>query len=234
MSEPVLAPRDPDEAALAPSATHVVLLPIKPPSRGKSRLASVGDDVRRRLAEAFALDTAAACLATPSVAAVLVVTDDAEFSRCMVEIGCAAIPDGASGDLNGSLVHAAEEASRRWPDLIPVALCGDLPALASSDLETALRSAPRGRASFVADAEGVGTTLFTAPLSDFRPSFGTSSRERHTAAGAVALPGDLFTLRRDVDEITDLAEAAALGLGERTAAVVSGASLLPVVCRGAG
>jgi 2-phospho-L-lactate guanylyltransferase len=152
----------------------------------------------------------------------------------MAEIGCDAIPDGESDDLNGSLTQAAAEAARRWPDLLPVALCGDLPALASSDLETALRSAPRDRACFVGDADGVGTTLYSAPLSHFRPSFGTASKERHTAAGAVALAGDLVTLRRDVDEMADLAEAAELGLGERTAAVVSAASLLPLACGGTG
>ncbi len=44
------------------TASYVVLLPVKPPARGKSRLEV--DPVRRRaLAAAFALDTARACLA---------------------------------------------------------------------------------------------------------------------------------------------------------------------------
>ncbi|MFT4265452.1 MAG: 2-phospho-L-lactate guanylyltransferase, partial [Nocardioides sp.] len=98
-------------------ATHVVILPVKPPARGKSRLVGVSETVRRRLAESFALDTAAACLATPVVGAVLAVTDDADFSRELIALGCAAIPDGVSDDLNGSLVQAAREAARRWPAL---------------------------------------------------------------------------------------------------------------------
>ena len=44
-----------------------VILPVKPPSRGKSRLVGIDDDRRAALARAFALDTAEACLATPSV-----------------------------------------------------------------------------------------------------------------------------------------------------------------------
>ncbi|MCN0180088.1 2-phospho-L-lactate guanylyltransferase, partial [Salinispora arenicola] len=39
----------------------------------------------------------------------------------------------------------------------------------------------------------------------------------HAASGALALLGDWPSLRRDVDTTTDLAEAARLGLGPRTA-----------------
>src|SRR3954451_15593303 len=61
------------------SSSYVVLLPVKPPARGKSRLE--GDPVRRRaLAAAFALDTARACLSAESVGAVLAITDDARFA----------------------------------------------------------------------------------------------------------------------------------------------------------
>ena len=67
---------------------YVVLLPVKPPGRGKSRL---GDLPRDELATAFAMDTATACLAAPSVQQVLVVTDDARFAGALSAVGCAAI-----------------------------------------------------------------------------------------------------------------------------------------------
>ena len=118
---------------------YVVLLPVKPPGRGKSRL---GDLPRDELATAFAMDTATACLAAPSVQQVLVVTDDARFAAALSALGCAAIPDGVSGDLNGSLVLAAREAARRWPGLVPVAMCADLPCLTAADLEAALAEEP--------------------------------------------------------------------------------------------
>jgi len=201
--------------------TYVVLLPVKPPARGKSRLATLPDPVRRRLAEAFALDTAAACLAAETVGAVLAVTDDAGFSTELTSIGCVAIPDGVADDLNGTLVQAAAEASRRWPGLVPVALTGDLPALRPSDLDAALRSVPTGRPAYVSDADGVGTTLYTAGVEEFAPRFGDGSREAHDDAGAWPVPGPLATLRRDVDAVDDLRAAAMLGLGPRTAAVVA-------------
>ena len=44
---------------------YVVLVPVKPPAVGKSRLVGLPDETRRELAAAFALDTVSACLATP-------------------------------------------------------------------------------------------------------------------------------------------------------------------------
>lgn len=202
-----------------PAATHVILLPVKPPAVGKSRMRGIAESTRRDLAEAFALDTAAACLATPYVGAVLVVTDDAAFSRDLRALGCAAIPDGVSDDLNGTLRLAAAEAARRWPQWRPAALCGDLPALRSTDLAEALSAAPAERQAFVADASGDGTTLVTAPAGLFRPEFGFRSAHLHADAGAESLPGELRTLRHDVDTLDDLRIAADLGLGSRTAAV---------------
>jgi 2-phospho-L-lactate guanylyltransferase len=211
-------------------STHVVLLPVKPPARGKSRLtvfSGLPDGARRRLAEAFALDTAEACLAATSVGAVLAVTDDAGFSTELAALGCVAIPDGVSDDLNGTLVQAAAEAGRRWPALVPVALTGDLPALRPADLDAALAGVPAGRAAYVADADGVGTTLYTADLAGFAPRFGERSSAAHLEAGALAVSGELPTLRRDVDSVPDLRTAIGLGLGRRTAAVVADLGLAP-------
>lgn len=204
-----------------PAATvrFAVLLPVKPPQRGKSRLVGIAETYRAALARAFALDTAEACLATSAVGAVLAVTDDVRFSFELGELGCDAIPDGASGDLNGTLVQAAAEVVRRWPGLVPVALCGDLPALRPADLDAALGAvATRGPgvASYVVDAAGTGTTLYTAAYERFAPAFGADSARRHRASGAVAVPGELPSLRQDVDTVADLRRAVELGLGPRT------------------
>ena len=197
-----------------------VIVPVKPPALGKSRLVGLPDVRRRDLAAAFALDTVAACLAAERVAAVLAVTDDATFSVELARLGCPAIPDGVAGDLNGSLRQAAAETRRRWPDLVPVALCADLPALRPAELDEALAGAAPGVASFVSDASGKGTTLYTAPHDAFDPRFGELSREAHVDAEAVELCGELASLRRDVDDVDDLAAATALGLGRHTAALI--------------
>lgn len=202
-------------------AAYVVVLPVKPPARGKSRLRGLPDDRRRELAEAFALDTAAACLAAVSVHAVLAVTDDAAFATRLGAAGCSCMPDGGGG-LNGALRQAAAEAARRWPDRQPVALLADLPALRSADLDAALASLVPGGASYVADTEGTGTTLYTAPYDEFDPAFGVDSALAHRDAGGLAVGGELASLRRDVDDLDDLRSAVALGVGAATATVAAG------------
>jgi 2-phospho-L-lactate guanylyltransferase len=205
----------PDKIATM-TASFVVLLPVKPPARGKSRLEV--DPVRRRaLAAAFALDTARACLAAERVVAVLAVTDDAEFADDLRTVGCETIPDGVADDLNGALRVAAAEAHRRWPGTRPVAVCADLPSLNPTDLDDALLVADGSpSAAFVADRDGIGSTLYAAPHDAFWPRFGTRSRAAHLEAGAHEIEGDLTTLRRDVDDAAGLAAAVDLGLGAHT------------------
>ncbi|MGH3361846.1 MAG: 2-phospho-L-lactate guanylyltransferase [Nocardioides sp.] len=197
---------------------HVVLLPVKPPSVGKSRLAPLPDGLRRDLAIAFALDTATSCLAA-GVGRVLAITSDEQLAGRLGELGCAVVPDGQVGDLNACLRLAAEESARRWPVLTPVAVCADLPALDRDELVSALAAAPGDGAGFVADARGTGTTLYAAPMGAFDPRFGRESRAAHAAAGALEIPGELTTLRHDVDDVDDLYRALALGVGPCTTAV---------------
>ncbi|HTW17928.1 MAG TPA: 2-phospho-L-lactate guanylyltransferase [Nocardioides sp.] len=206
----------------APTAAHrrfALLVPVKPPARGKSRLLGLPDDVRRDLAAAFALDTVAAGMASAYVGAVLVATDDAAFSVRFATLGCPAIPDGVTGDLNASLRQAAAEARRRWPDLQPVALCADLPALRSADLDAALAQVGEEPA-YVPDAAGTGTTLYTAEWDRFEPRFGPGSRDAHDER-AFAVGLDATTLRCDVDDLDDLRTAVALGVGPRTRALAA-------------
>src|SRR4051794_7057155 len=196
---------------------YAALVPVKPPALGKSRLVGLTDDQRRELAAAFALDTVAACLAASSIAAVLVATDDAAFSLELAALGAQTIPDGVAMDLNGTLRQSAAEARRRWPGLVPVALTADLPSVRSSDLDEVLESIEPGEPAYVADTEGVGTTLYTAAHDAFAPRFGPGSAVAHDATGARLVGEALPHLRRDVDDLSDLDEALALGVGPRTA-----------------
>lgn len=206
-----------------PTARFAVLVPVKPPAFAKSRLRDLGDDARRDLATAFAVDTVTAAAACPLVDRVLVVTDDHELARGLAELGVDVIPDGTSDDLNGTLALAAAEMHRRRPDLRLVALCADLPALRPEELAAALAAAPEDVMAFVADADGLGTTAVVAPSLDlFRPAFGPASRQRHLDAGAHEVDGvDVPTLRRDVDDRDDLVEALRLGVGRSTSLVTT-------------
>jgi 2-phospho-L-lactate guanylyltransferase len=212
----------------APSAATrcVVVVPVKPPALGKSRLVGLGDEVRRDVAEAIALDTAQAAASTPGVEAVLVVTDDFRLASSMSALGCEVIPDGTSQDLNATLVQAVAEVVRRWPGAVPVALCADLPRLRPVELAGVLREVAghvaAGRSAFVPDRAGTGTTLYAAPAEHFDPGFGADSAARHRSAGAVEAGTSATTVRTDVDDLADLGEALVAGVGPHTSRACEG------------
>ncbi len=217
---PPSAPADP-----APPRC-VVVVPVKPPSLGKSRLSGLSEEHRRELAEAFALDTVQAAVSTPGVDAVLVVTDDFRLAGSMRMLGCEVIPDGASEDLNATLVQAAAEVVRRWPGAVPVALFADLPGLRPFELAGVLGEAARhvaqGEAVFVRDRAGAGTTLYAAAADRFAPEFGADSAARHTAAGAVEVGAHAPSVRMDVDDLADLGAALVAGVGPHTSRAHAG------------
>jgi 2-phospho-L-lactate guanylyltransferase len=202
----------------------VVVVPVKPPALGKSRLVGLSDEQRRELAEAFALDTVQAAARTRGVAAVLVVTDDFRLAAAMraldVEVGVEVMPDGASDDLNATLVQAAAEVVRRWPGAVPVALCADLPGLLPDELADVLTASVEevsaGRAAFVRDRAGVGTTMYAAAHDRFAPGFGPGSAERHHRAGAVEVGATATSVRTDVDDLADLGAVLVAGVGPHT------------------
>jgi len=201
--------------------SFVVIIPVKPPARGKSRLHTLPTSQRRDLAAAFARDTVAAARRTARIEAVLVVTDDHRFAAALRSDGCHVIPDGVTDDLNATLRQAAAECLRRWPSAMPIALCADLPCLSSEDLTAALTQtqAQAQGPSFVRDAAGSGTTMYAAPHSEFDPAFGEDSAGLHLGHGAKEIAVPVPTLRLDVDDPADLARALLLGVGPHTARV---------------
>lgn len=202
----------------------VVLLPVKSPQQGKSRLSGIPDDDRALLADAFARDTVRACEDAAGVRALVVVSDDPAFAATLTRSTATLLcPDPGDG-LNAALRAAAALAREHHPRLRPVALLADLPALRGDDLDAALGALAADGAEqldrtarVVIDADGSGTTLYTAGWDTFDPRFGAGSAARHRAAGARALDPAPAALRRDVDDAASLAEAIELGVGEATA-----------------
>lgn len=188
-----------------PSAWTVVI-PVKPPEVGKSRLQVTGVD-RIALARAIALDTIEAAA---QVARVVVVTADPSLSLPGVEVVTEDAPRGIAAAVTAGL--------RAAPGQRRAVLLGDVPALDPADLAAALDLAEATRLGAVPDEERVGTTLVTAREGDLPAAFGPDSWARHRAVGFVelAVPTD-STLRRDVDRPEHLTGA----LGPRTAAVLS-------------
>lgn len=195
-----------------------LVVPVKRLARAKTRLrASLPGADHDALVLAMALDTVSAALDCPAVGQVLVVTDDPLAGPALTALGAVPVPDVPDAGLNAALTHGAAIAVRRAPGWGVAALGGDLPALRPDELAAAL-AAVADRA-FVADAAGTGTTLLAArPGVALRPGYGPGSAVVHAGSGAVPLTPAWPSLRRDVDTAHDLAEAARLTLGPRTAA----------------
>jgi 2-phospho-L-lactate/phosphoenolpyruvate guanylyltransferase len=199
-----------------------LVVPVKRLALAKTRLGAYGDAARRELALAFACDVVAAALRCPAVVRVLVVTDDERAARELALLGADTAPDDPDAGLNPALAHGADLLREADASLGVATLSADLPALRPADLQAALTAVPEGGRGFVADVTGAGTTLLAAAApAPLGPAYGPGSAQRHRDSGAVPLPGGA-SLRRDVDVPADLAEAAALGLGARTAAVLAG------------
>ena len=188
------------------TSTWTVVIPVKPPEVGKSRLQVTGVD-RVALARAIALDTIEAA---SQVARVVVVTADPSLRLSGVGVVTEDAPRGIAAAVTAGLRVAP--AQRR------AVLLGDVPALAPADLAEALDLAEATRLGAVPDEERVGTTLVTAREGGLPAAFGPDSWERHLAAGFVELAVSTdSTLRRDVDRPEHLTGA----LGRRTAAVLA-------------
>ncbi|ROO83359.1 2-phospho-L-lactate guanylyltransferase [Actinocorallia herbida] len=201
-------------------AGWTLIVPVKPPTLGKSRLAGAAGAHRAALALAVALDTVAAALRCPAVAEVLVVTGDPSAAAEFAALGARTLPEGTPQGLNEALRRGAESIGSAVPR---AALQADLPALRPDDLASALSCASAYPQGFLADSARTGTVLYTAsPGASFSPAFGGASRARHLALGAAELPcPELASLRTDVDTLDDLRAALGLGVGPRTAEVAS-------------
>jgi 2-phospho-L-lactate guanylyltransferase len=200
------------------SPTFALLMPVKTLTLAKSRLEVPQPGQREPLMRAFALDAISAAARSDRVAQVYVVTDEPGF-----EVGNATrLPDQGDGDLNRALHHASVRVRLLDPTLGVAAMCADLPALQTDDLDTALAAGMTPR-WFVADASGRGTTLLAAgPGVDLDPHFGAGSAHRHEQSGASPVRAEIATLRMDVDTEADLAQARDLGVGPHTTSALAG------------
>lgn len=194
------------------------VIPVKRLGAAKSRLRGAVPPTRHRdLALAMLCDTAAAVLACPEVAELLVVTDDRDAAAAAAGLGARPVPDLPDAGLNDALRHGADVVA--GPRRDRVVLTGDLPALRPDELGRALGGV-RAR-SFVPDAAGTGTVLLAAPAGvALDPRFGAGSAAAHARSGATPLTGEWPGLRQDVDTAADLRTVLALGPGRHTCALL--------------
>jgi 2-phospho-L-lactate guanylyltransferase len=201
-----------------------LVIPLKPLARAKSRLAdAAGDGLRPGLALAFAQDTVAAALASSAVKDVAVVTGDVLAARELAALGARIVSDEPEGGLNAALSHAAAVVRASRPESPVAALNADLPALRPLELSRVLDAAAEFPRAFLPDTAAIGTTLLAAaPGRELLPAFGTDSRARHRASGAMELRlTAVDSVQQDVDTGDDLRAALALGVGPHTAAAAA-------------
>ncbi|TFC15661.1 2-phospho-L-lactate guanylyltransferase [Cryobacterium algoritolerans] len=223
----------------------IAVVPVKGNPGAKSRLGELPE--RALLADAFALDTVAAALATRGIERVLVVTGDERIAARLVALGAEVVaeeppagepPAGESpageppageprmpaDPMNAAIRRGLTVARTRFPLSNLLVLTGDLPALTPADLERVFALAAEHERSMVPDAAGTGTTTLLALAGvPVEPRFGPGSRAAHEAAGYVPLEIPPATgIRSDVDTAFDLLVAGRLGLGQYTRPLVAG------------
>jgi 2-phospho-L-lactate/phosphoenolpyruvate guanylyltransferase len=201
-----------------PGWTAVV--PVKSLSTAKSRLAANVPSAGA-LALAFLEDTIAAVTASSGLLELLVATSDATVADLAARAGCRVVSDAGHPGINAAARVAARAAR---PDAGIVVVVSDLPCLTPAAVETVLALGHPHRTSFLADADGTGTTMWLArPGAPVDPRFGAESARAHRSSGAVDLVAahprrldELLPARRDVDTADGLALAERLGLGPAT------------------
>lgn len=209
-----------DFSYAAPTLSPVTaVVPVKALGRAKSRLA-LPEHQRRALALAFAADTLAAVTGCADVAAVLVVTADADIAALALELGARVLPDHTQS-LDAAVAAGVEFAVQDHPDGGVLVVPADLPCLRPSDVSEVLRQADPFPVAFVTDREGSGTTMVLARAGEaVLTRYGVGSAQRHTSLGLRSLPDAPARSRHDVDTLADLHDAVELGLGARTIALL--------------
>ena len=186
-----------------------VLLPLKAMAASKSRLLLPPQD-REALVLAMLMDVVSAVRQSPLVSALHVVTSDAATADRVVRRGIPLAPVSRTVGLNEELRLAAAGVGEGRGILV---VLPDLAAVRPSTLGRVLALAPDDRPSFVPDLQEDGTTmLLTPPGSPCSPSFGAGSRKAHAGA-AVTITGADARARLDVDDLSSLRRAIALGPG---------------------
>lgn len=197
------------------------MVPIKRLDRAKSRLRGANDaaddGAHAELVLALLVDTVTAAANAPGVRRLLVVCEDTRVPVALRGTGVECVDERGLPGLNAALSFGAGVLRARNKQGVVGALQADLPALRPAELAEAIALAA-GRRAFCTDRPGTGTTLLlSAPGQPLEPRFGVGSAAAHAASGAVAVGAGLDSLRCDVDTAADLAAAAGLGLGSRTA-----------------
>ena len=194
------------------------VVPVRSLTAGKSRLFT-GSSPAPGLIEAFARDVLRACGGSANIGRTIVVSPDASIQTLARAAHSEFVPEPSASGINEAIASVRAICE---PDQPVIAILADTPCLTGATLDAVLAHAGDYDVSFVADAAGTGSTMWCTRIPTACPFFGSRSRARHRASGAVELgstarSGDDASLwtraRRDVDTEVDLWDAHRIGLG---------------------
>lgn len=201
------------------------IIPIKSWRSAKSRL-QLPERERIALARAFALDTIETAHRSPEIDRIIVVTAEPELGAEIGKLAKVSVlrdrSTPADDGLNSAIGQALSWLSTTTSDGPVVVIPADLATLTTDALDTALSSLRSHLRAHVPDRQGVGTTLLGAqqPL-DLSPRYGPRSAHAHAEAGSVEITHVSVRVRLDVDDLKDLSEAVAVGVGPGTEAALA-------------
>lgn len=202
---------------------------LKPTESAKSRLGTLPDPLRRRLAWTMALDTLAALSGAVDEVAVVSGQSALESRLRRAGLTVTVVAEPLATGMNRALSRGSAWLARERGCTTLLASVGDLPALRSESVLRVLAASAGRPRSYLADASGVGTTMLLARATALDPHFQGASAAAHAGSGAVPLTDDrlgdaLPDARTDVDTETDLAVALPLGLGSATSVLIDPAT----------
>lgn len=192
------------------------LVPAKRLDQAKSRLG------RHDLTLPFLSDVVVALQGSDLIEHVSVISSDPDIRKQVTDLGCSVIAEPDSGGLTAAIANGLGWCDDHGIAHVLVAL-GDLPCLNAVHIDEFLTAGSSHEASFLADAEGTGSTMWmrttaTAPA----PRFGFRSRAAHRESGAHEVGGNIFSgARRDVDTEVNLWDAMRIGVGSHTSRALS-------------
>ncbi len=184
------------------------LVPVKPPDQAKTRLApALNATERAELARHMMRDVLGALAATPGLAGIALLTQDAGVAAAAGEFHCRVLAEDPGDGMSASLEAAAAGLAAEGAGTV-VIVPADLPRLTAGDVSALLAAHREGVTVVPASADGGTNALVMTPPDAGACRFGPDSARRHVAAarlrgfaaGLLPLPG----FARDIDTVDDV------------------------------
>lgn len=186
------------------------IIPVKPLSRGKSRLSEVlSPEERQRLSEMLFRRVLTAVKGTPQVAGTLVISRDPRALAIARDMSAHTVQESGAPELNNALMRATQVVGG-WRGGAVLILPADLPLVTPEDLSGMIALGQDNLTVVIAtDQRDDGTNaMLVRPPGLFQYAYGTESFHRHIdlakAAGASVKVFRSDRLALDIDVPADL------------------------------